>query len=201
MKWIRHLINRILLGWVFIFTVNAHSASVVPLSLDEMADQADSIVVARCSDVLTRWQGNKIVTDVVLDVQERFKGAAQSQISIVMYGGTAMHPRLNVPVNMHVPGSATFQADDEVLVFSRRNQKGEAQILGLNQGKFRLERDENTGEYVISVGRKVLSGTDEVGMDLGKWFSTEIFSPESDIEIRMRKIRVTELIDQIREKL
>lgn len=180
---------------------DAYSASVITMTLDDLVTSADNIVVGRCVDIQSRWQGSKIVTDATIDILQQIKGDLKTQLVITTLGGTAIHPRLKTLVNMNVPGSARFNVDDEVLVFSKENSKGNHQIVGLTQGKFDLETDSFTGEIVIPVGQKILTNETTQRDPLDALFSADTGFQSDDTKISVRTIRLNELLGQIEQRL
>ena len=48
-----------------------------------------------------------------------------------------------------VPGCPAFRSGEEVLLFVWRDAQGRAQVNGLSQGKFEIERDAKTGEATV----------------------------------------------------
>lgn len=187
-----------LLGIVLLsFPFSAFSASVITMPLAELTVSADDVVVARCVTQQSRWQGDKIFTDTTLEVLQTIKGEPRSHLVLTYLGGTAMHPRLNTPVSMSVPGGVQFSVGEEVLVFSKKSLSGVNQLVGLTQGKFLIETDPDTGLRVIPVGQKILTDKSSVSDELN-----ELFSPSSNLhdegtKIRMRKIRLDELLGQV----
>jgi hypothetical protein len=88
-------------------------------------------VVARQS----RWNDSKtlIVTDVVLQVSEAFKGATAGQVTLEVVGG-----RVDDLV-LDVVGGPSFAVGEDVLVFASRGPGGRLRLPGLAQAKFTLE--------------------------------------------------------------
>lgn len=190
-----------LLLTALVTSFSAYAATVITMNLGELVNVADDIVVARSADIRSRWLGNKIVTDNVFEVTERVKGSANATLTITTLGGTAMHPSLNAPINMAVPGGVVFERGEEALVFTKANALGQNQLVGLTQGKFAIETDPESGKKLIAIGQKTLT-TKVVGADdLDYFFSpSAVFEPHGNT-IEVRKMELNELIYQIKQLL
>lgn len=176
----------------------AFAASVVPMSMNDLTKIADDISVVRCVDIRSRWHKNKIVTDNVFTVTERIKGGDSSELIVTVLGGSALHPRLKVPVNMHVPGGLQFEVDDEVLLFTKVNANAERQVVGLTQGRFGIETDPDTGVKRIPVGKKVLTLQDEEKSGVASLFPAFSDFVELGEQVRVRQMALQELIAHIK---
>jgi len=190
---------------LLLFHCRVYPASVIPMSLQALTQSADTVVVAQCADVQTRWLGSKIVTDSTLHISERIKGTGDGNLIITTLGGTAMHPRLNVPVNMSVSGGVSFTPGQEVLVFTKENRRGEHQVVGLSQGKFDISDESDSGKKFIPVGLKILTTqTEAENLDAPGWNSDEWFSPfalldDPDNRLVVRDIALEEMLVRIRQ--
>src|SRR5262245_36638444 len=90
-------------------------------------------VVARES----RWNDDKtlIVTDVVLETTENFKGEAASRFTLEVVGGRVGDLVLDVV------GGPSFTIGEDVVVFAARGANGRLRLPGLAQAKFTIETD------------------------------------------------------------
>lgn len=174
------------------------AASVRTMPLSELTSEASDIVLGRCTTTHSRWQDDKIVTDATIDVSLTLKGDETPHMTITLLGGTAMHPRLNVPVTMNVPGGAVFKEGEEVLVFSKTSASGIHQLVGLSQGKFLVETDVMTGEKVIPVGQKKLANDVTAEEGLGALLSAEVdLHDVTGTDVHIRRLRLDELVAEI----
>jgi len=116
----------------------AQAATVLALDLAGLVERADLIVLGRAKARHGRWAryGNLIVTDVEFAVQRALKGKAAlgDRIQITRLGGAIDGQE----VALTVPGEATFQLEQPVLVFLRRAQ-GELRVVGMAQGLMPIE--------------------------------------------------------------
>ena len=117
----------------------------VPMSLDELAAQADLILSGRVvGKTCLRDEAGRICSKVELDVRETWKGRVPSGRFTITLGGGTLGDRRVV-----VPGQADYVPGEEVVVFLRLNPRGEGVTLGLAQGKFAVRIEEQTGERVL----------------------------------------------------
>ncbi len=192
---------RCLIGGLLIFAFPVWGASVKTMPVATLTSEADHVVVGRCVSEASRWHGDKIVTDITLEISQTLKGNASPELVITALGGTAMHPRLKTPVTMNVPGGVSFDVGEEVLVFSKTSASGLNQLVGLTQGKFLIDTDALTGEKVIPVGQKVLTDEASPTDELDALISPSAELSEAETKVRLRQMRLDELIMQIRSAL
>lgn len=130
----RTLLCSLLLGLAG--TGQALASTVVPLSTDDMALLADAVVVGQVEDQTTRLESGMIYTDIVLDIQEVWKGSLQAPTHLVVRTLGGEHNG----VVASVAGSPGFARGEETLLYLEQNKKGEWKVLGLNQGKWHIQR-------------------------------------------------------------
>ena len=128
----------------------AQASVVVPLDLDEMTDQADSILVGTCNSKHSYWKDKKIWTDATFQVDRRVKGNPSDQVVIRQLGGSVLKP---VPLAMKVSGATQFEIGETALLFMKRRPDGAGAMLGLSQGHMRLTREPRTGKWKSQDGR------------------------------------------------
>ncbi|MCK6556340.1 hypothetical protein L6Q96_17430 [Candidatus Binatia bacterium] len=114
-------------------------------SLDDMVSLADDIVVGRVLHSTPRWQGKLIVTVSQVAVGESLKGRPVDEVEVTQLGGTAVHPRLGVPVTMSVSEDAVLSPGEEVVLFVRQTRPGTRQLVGGAQGKLVIRPDPTSG--------------------------------------------------------
>ncbi|MGB9605813.1 MAG: hypothetical protein ACP5U2_15090 [Bryobacteraceae bacterium] len=105
------------------------------LSLEEMAAKATSIIRGR---VTTSWcaaRGPLIYTHYKVQVIESWKGAASSEIEVVVPGGAAGGLRQSFA------GTPKLSQGAEYVLFLWTGSSGLTQILGFTQGVFDVKRD------------------------------------------------------------
>ncbi|MEO5989852.1 MAG: hypothetical protein ABIU54_06895 [Candidatus Eisenbacteria bacterium] len=110
-----------------------------------MAQTSSEIVIGKVTGTQAHWNDarTKIVTDVRVEVSESLKGGGSTLLTLTQLGGEVDGARYNVP------GCPAFRAGEEVLLFVWRDTQGRAQVNGLAQGKFEIQRDALTGEATV----------------------------------------------------
>lgn len=127
----------LLCGWLAASgTPPAGAALMEPATIEDLAQRADLVLhgIVR-SRACQRDDRIGLITRVELDVRDAWKGDPGGHpFWIVLAGGTLGEETLTVP------GQAEYQPGEEVVVFLRRNVRGEGVTVGLAQGKFEVHR-------------------------------------------------------------
>lgn len=127
--------------WVsFAFAAAASAATLQKLTLDGMTAQATEIVRAKVGACSAAFRGRLIYTTCMLDVTERWKGAARSTVSVSIPGGVAQG------VRQSFPGTPALAAGKEHVFFLWTGPSGVTQLMGLSQGLLSIEQA-STGEW------------------------------------------------------
>ena len=120
---------------------SAYSAQVLALTLDEMTDTSDVIVVGQIlSNQAERsiYNPRRIRTRVVVHVTDSLKeGVSRGKRKVVEFfvpGGELGR------FGQRVPGAPVFRPAEHVLLYLRFDVRGDLQIVGLAQGCFRINR-------------------------------------------------------------
>jgi hypothetical protein len=123
----------------------AMATQVVHLDTRGLAHESSDIVIGTVTAQTPHWNAahTMILTDVTLQVTERLKGAPAGTLTLTQIGGEVDGMRYSVA------GSPAFQLGEEVLVFAWRDASGRAQVDGLAQGKFVIQRDPVTGVKAV----------------------------------------------------
>lgn len=110
------------------------------LSLDDLTFKAHTIVRGRVLDVTSRWDNERrfILTETRVDVGEVWKGSAARVISLTTIGG-----RVGDTI-LQVSGMPAFASGEEIVVFLEKKRELNI-VLGLSQGKLRVQGDEVRG--------------------------------------------------------
>ena len=105
------------------------------LDLATLVERSDEIVVARVVSKTSRWQGERIVTDVVLEVSEVAKGPISEgeRLEVLLLGGAVGE------LGMRVSGEAGLEPAHEYLLFLRR-WNGTRRPVGMAQGALPVQR-------------------------------------------------------------
>jgi hypothetical protein len=117
------------------------------LSLEELAKKSELIVTGRVIDKQSEWNKEKtrIYTRVTISVDEYHKGeSSENAITVTLLGGEVGD------VGELYTGTARFEKDEDVVLFLRKDLKGNLRVAGSNQGKYGIRTDEVTGKKMIS---------------------------------------------------
>lgn len=117
------------------------------LDTPTLAQRSEDIVVGHVLSTRSYWNAehSRIFTDVVIGVDETWKGAATEDgtLTLTQLGGHVDGAHYNVP------GSPSFTIGEEALLFVYRGASGRAQVNGMAQGKFEIRTDAATGEKLV----------------------------------------------------
>jgi hypothetical protein len=127
------------------FATAARATQVVHLDTRALTHESSDIVIGTVTAQKSYWNAahTRILTDVTIQVTESLKGVPAGELTLTQLGGELDGMRYNVP------GSPTFKVGEEALVFAWRDSKGTAQVDGLAQGKFEIERDAASGARTV----------------------------------------------------
>lgn len=103
-------------------------AQVRNLTLTDLCTHADRVVVGGVSKMESRWQGQKIVTDVTIIPTENLKGEGNVPFIITIPGGTVGN------VTLRASEAPTFAVGETVVVFPKAGAPGG--VYGWYRGKF-----------------------------------------------------------------
>ncbi len=121
----------------------ALATDVLPLSFDEVTERASAIALVETLSVRSDWrtnaQGTHIVTVVTFKVERGIKGQLGQQLQLEFLGG-----RIGSEA-MEVDGMPQFAVGDRDVLFLSPNRNSIAPIVGMYQGRFRLEGDRAAG--------------------------------------------------------
>ncbi len=131
----------------------ASAAIVVRVGVEELTDTATLVIRGRVLESKARWTPDHatINTYVRVAVDEVLKGSAGAEVVVTCFGGTVGEHR--IPVR----GVPEFRKGETVVLFLWRNRRGELLPLGLNQGKFLVEKDPATGRLIARNSLKGLA--------------------------------------------
>lgn len=130
----------VLAAWVSVVFPSARATATVavPVSVEEMAQEARAVVLARVTSRESRWDEahRRIHTFTELEVIERWAGAAPPRVVVRTLGGQVDG------IGMKVSGVARFQDDEEVVVFLAADplDSSRFRVIGMSQGKLRVDR-------------------------------------------------------------
>lgn len=105
------------------------------LDLETLVARSDEIVVARVVERRSRWLGERIVTDVVLEISEVAKGDVSEgeRLEVLVFGGAVGE------LGMRISGEAVLEPSHEYLLFLRR-WNDTRRPVGMAQGALPVQR-------------------------------------------------------------
>jgi hypothetical protein len=125
------------LAWAAMFGAAAvASAMPVPVSLEQLARDADLIVVGNVAAVFAERRGESIYSLARIKVEQVVKGQPPPEVTVESLGG-----RIGDQV-LAVSGGVTYAAGERVVVFLKKAEKsGVYQTAGLRQGRLMVQGD------------------------------------------------------------
>ncbi|MEY2479639.1 MAG: hypothetical protein QOI04_566 [Verrucomicrobiota bacterium] len=181
--------NRLItLSIALIAAAAARGTTVIPPSFDQLVDQAEVIFQGGVTGVRSQWVGEgaqrHIVSYVTFRIEDTLKGEAGSSYTMQMLGGTVDGE------TMEVTDCPKFQVGDRDILFVEHNGSQFVPLVGIMNGRFRLQHDEASGNEVVVTGEghPVANvsqlGKDEEAISIGQVLSTDQF--KSEIRSRMK---------------
>jgi hypothetical protein len=125
---------------------SARATVLVGADLGELAHDARAIARGRVVAVNGQWTADHrtIETIVTLEVESYLKGALGPTVQFRVPGGGLGRFR------SIVVGAPAFQVDEHVVVFLGATGPSVAYVLGLSQGVFRMVRDADTSNWLVT---------------------------------------------------
>lgn len=130
----------ILLLFGLTFQLTGYCTTLRYLPFPDLIDKSNLIVRAVIEDTQPIKRKNQIWTQYHLRILETLRGPSLKEVFMIQPGG------LSGVFETFVAGTVKFQNGDDICLFLRESDEGFYQIMGLEQGQFKL----------ISVGPKVI---------------------------------------------
>lgn len=123
----------------------------------DLGREATLVVEGTVASSRSYWNasGTKILTETTISVSATHKGAPRSSVRVVQLGGVVGN------VRQTVAGALSWRPGEEVVLFLEAMPGGGQRVSGFSQGKFRVERDPDTGRAFIQ--SPPLDGVELVG--------------------------------------
>jgi len=139
-----------------------HATTVIPPTFDQLVSRAQVIFQGTVTDVRSQWAGEgaqrHIVTFVTFKVEDTLKGNAGATYSIRLLGGTVDGE------TMEVSDTPKFKVGDRDILFVENNGSQFVPLVGITNGRFRIQRDEQIGHDIVTTGEGVpLSSVAQLG--------------------------------------
>ena len=121
---------------VLLGSADAMASSAIAMDVPAMTAASSEVVRARVTSTRADWTGDhrRIVTHVVVEILETWKGRAPGQITVLHPGGE------RDGLAQHVPGVATLAPGEEVVLFLARMGPYH-RVIGLSQGVYRVSSE------------------------------------------------------------
>jgi hypothetical protein len=118
-------------------------------SPQQLGAQSELVVRGRVESSRSYWneKHTKIFTRTRIAVDEAYKGSAPATVDVIQLGGTVG----NVRVTVH--GALHWRVGEEVLLFAEPYDGGSFRVSGFSQGRFKIERDPETGAPFVRAPR------------------------------------------------
>ena len=118
---------------------SAPATQTIPLSIEELIQRADIIAQGTVTSKRTKRLGkSSIYTCIEVKITDTWKGTLTTNVLTVAQAGGILGETIQV-----IPGQSQFSIGEEVVIFGVWNQRQEAVILGLSQGKFSVTTSAN----------------------------------------------------------
>lgn len=149
---------------------------VVPITFEQLVDEAAAVVFARVADVRGQWTPDRRGIDSIVTVEalQYVKGDLGPTVALRLPGGTA-GGRIQV-----IPGAPVLREGDLAVLFLKARGPALLTPLGLGQGIFRVMRDTRTGAMLVTppplkesaIGRIVRGAADRRTLSVDAFFAT-----------------------------
>jgi hypothetical protein len=165
------------LAFVGIAFVRVTATSVIPPTFDQLVEQAELIFQGTVTDVRSVWEGEgaqrHIDTYVTFQTQDSVKGNIDASYTIRLLGGTVGDE------TMEVTDAPKFKVGDRDILFVEHNNEQFVPLVGINHGRFHVQRDEQTGRDVVLNGEgEPVRDLTKVGHEEESVSAAEAISPE-----------------------
>ena len=122
---------------VAVLAAPAFATTVLKLDMEQLVRRADLIVQGRVESVYSQWdeQRRLVFTYVSIRVDDPLKGERRQSVLIRQVGGTIG------TIQMSVAGAPQFKTGEMTLVFLKRQDDSTFQVVGMNQGLYKIVDD------------------------------------------------------------
>ena len=178
------LVFLLMLSWHFVPKNQASASIVVPMTLKDLTEQADLIVLGISSEITSVWDSDRknIVTYITLVPERCFKVTeCPDQIRIRQLGGTVDG------ITMIVKGGARFHKNEKVVLFLERTSTTHYRVIGLSLGKFSVVYNQSEGREYVERDLSSLRFADSQGSGVT---IKDLSEPETKIDLESFLIRI-----------
>jgi hypothetical protein len=165
----------------------ARATTVIPPTFEQLVDQAEVIFQGSVTEVHSVWSGEgaqrHIDSYVTFQIEEALKGVPGKSYTIRMLGGTVDGE------TMEVTDSPKFKVGDHDILFVEHNGEQFIPLVGINNGRFHIQRDAQTNRDIIMNGEgEPVRDVTKFGRQEESVATTDAISPaefKSAIQTRM----------------
>ena len=127
--------------------------------LAELTKEAEAVVVGKVTGVRSEWSSDRkrIFSKVSLSVDQYIKGDTPARTVVITQLGGEIDG-----VGELYSHTARFSKDEEVLVFVKKDRQNNLVVAGGEDGKFKVTKDERTGEKMVHGGLTLKKFTSDV---------------------------------------
>lgn len=117
------------------------------VATEDLVRRADVVVVGRVTGVRSEWNSDRsrILSNVTVSVEQRIKGDEPGTTVVISTPGGEVGG-----VGEFYSHMPRFKADEHVVVFAARDQRGQLRVVGGDEGKVKVLRNEATGVEMVS---------------------------------------------------
>jgi hypothetical protein len=135
-----------LLAFAAVSTTPVGAIIVVPITFEQLVDEAAAVVYARVADVRGQWTDDRQSIDsiITLEALQYVKGDLGPTVALRLPGGEA-GGRIQV-----IPGAPTLREGELVVLFLKARGPALLTTVGLGQGIFRVARDARSGAMLVT---------------------------------------------------
>jgi hypothetical protein len=141
----------------------ATATTVIPPSFSDLVNEAEIIFQGTVTSVHPQWIGEgaqrHIVSYVTFKVAESLKGNPGREITLRMFGGTVDGQ------TMKASDAPTFNVGDRDVLFVEHNGTQFIPLVGIMHGRYRVQKDENGRDVILTNEGAPLSSVDQVGKE------------------------------------
>jgi len=143
------------------FGLTSYATTVIPPSFDQLMTRAQVIFEGEVTGLRSQWIGegsqHRIVTYVTFKVDDALKGDPGTTYSMRMLGGTVDDR------TMEVSDAPKFKVGDHDVLFIENNGSQFIPLVGLQHGRFRVEKDSSGRQTLLTGNGLPLSDVNQLG--------------------------------------
>lgn len=128
-------------------SADAFATLLIDLSLDDLVDRSERVVVGRIASKTTIIVGGRPMTETRVLVEETLSGPREPEIMVTQIGG------VSGGIESEVVGDARLALGARMLLFTFVHADGRRYLIGMSQGAFVVEGDRASQRIDVPVVR------------------------------------------------